>query len=409
VLLFKNCNIVDASSPEPREGHHVLIDGDRIREVADAPISSAGATEIDCGGRTLMPGLTDAHAHITLTEVDVSRLEKMPLTLLTAHAARSAKAMLDRGYTTIRDAGGADWGLQKAIEDDMFPGPRLLISGRALSQTGGHGDSRQRTSDLQACACSNGLAFGTVVVDGVTEVRRAVRNELRKGANQIKVMASGGVISPNDPIDTTQFSQEELRAIVEEAEAWNTYVLAHAYSARAITHAVNCGVRSIEHGNLVDREAAELMARKGAFMVPTLVAYEALSRRGSELGLAPVSVEKLQIVLDAGLSSIEHCKAAGVKMGYGSDLLGELQVDQSRELSILADVLTPHEIIVSATATNAELFQREGEIGIISAGALADLLVVDGDPLSNLSLLQEQGKHLSVIMKGGKFYKNRLS
>ena len=408
MLLFENCTIVDAASPEPREGHHVLIEGDRIREVADKPISS-DATSIDCGGRTLMPGLTDAHAHITLTEVDVSRLEKMPLTLLTAHAARSAGAMLERGYTTIRDAGGADWGLQKAIDDDMFPGPRLLISGRALSQTGGHGDSRERTSDARACACANGLAFGTVVVDGVTEVRRAVRHELRKGANQIKVMASGGVISPNDPIDTTQFSKDELRAIVEEAEAWNTYVLAHAYSARAITHAVSCGVRSIEHGNLVDREAAELMAREGAFMVPTLVAYEALSRRGSELGLAPVSVEKLQIVLDAGLSSIEHCKAAGVKMGYGSDLLGELQVDQSRELSILADVLTPHEIIVSATATNAELFQREGEIGIISAGALADLLVVDGDPLSDLQLLQEQGQHLSVIMKGGKLYKNRLS
>jgi imidazolonepropionase-like amidohydrolase len=315
--------------------------------------------------------------------------------------------MLARGFTTVRDTGGADFGLAQAVEEGLFPGPRLFVSGRPLTQTGGHADFRARTDDT-LCACAGALGFQSRIVDGVDMVRHGVRDELRKGATQIKIMASGGVASPNDPLEGVQFAVEEIRAAVEEATNWGTYVCAHAYGAGAIRRAVEAGVRSIEHGNLIDASTAELMAARGAFVVPTLVAYEMLQRRGAELGLGPASLEKLKIVLAAGLGSLEICKAAGVRLGFGSDLLGDLQTEQSLEFRIRGEVETPHEVITAATQTNAALLNRTGELGVVAAGALADLLVVDGDPLRDLELLQGQGRFLAAIMKGGQFFKNAL-
>jgi imidazolonepropionase-like amidohydrolase len=242
----------------------------------------------------------------------------------------------------------------------------------------------------------------------VPEMLRAVRDELRKGADHIKLMVSGGVASPNDPLDSLQFTEDEIRAAVGEARAWKRYVCAHAYGADAIARAVACGVRSIEHGNLIDAPTAKLMHEKGAFIVPTLVAYDAMRRRGDEFGLPAVSQEKNKIVLEAGLRSLEICKAAGVPIGFGSDLLGQLQIDQSREFLIRAEALSPLEIIQSATLVNARLLQREGELGVIAPGAFADLLVLDGNPLKDLGIFQGQGKHLLAIMKGGAFHKNAL-
>jgi imidazolonepropionase-like amidohydrolase len=264
---------------------------------------------------------------------------------------------------------------------------------------------RHTLVELGSC-CRGGILAR--IADGVAEVRRAARDELRKGATQIKIMASGGVASPTDPIWNPQYSQEEIRASVEEATAWRTYVLAHAYTSQAIRRAVDCGVRSIEHGNLIDRETAEYIAARGTFLVPTLVTYEALHRYGKEYGLPDVSLAKLRDVREAGLQSVEHCQAAGVKMGFGTDLLGPMHEHQSLEFTIRAEVQAPYDVIRSATLVNAELLQREGEIGVIAPGALADLLVVDGDPLHDLSMLQEQGAHLVVIMKGGYFFKNLL-
>ncbi len=355
-ILFRNANVVDAGDPEPREGCDVLVEGDRIREVSDRRIVSRGAIEFDVGERTLMPGLIDCHCHVILTEMDLSRLEAKPATLMTAEAAQVMRGMLDRGFTTIRDAAGADWGLKKAVEDGLLAGPRMFISGRALSQTGGHGDFRRRTqATVEPCACANALVYNTTIADGVPEVRKAAREELRKGADQIKVMVSGGVASPNDPFDNTQYSPEELRAIVEEAESWHTYVFAHACTPDAIRHAVNCGARTVEHGNLFDAETAALMAERGVFMVPTLATYDAMDRRGAELGLPDVSMQKLKSVLDAGLRSIEICKEAGVHMGLGTDLLGATQEDQSREFLVRSEVLTPHEIITAATASASSM------------------------------------------------------
>ncbi len=407
-IVFRNCRLVDATAPEPREGFDVLVEDDRIREVSDQPIKTAEATEIDVAGRVLMPGLIDCHVHVTLSELNIFALDAEPLTHMTAQAAGIMKGMLDRGFTTVRDAAGADWGLAQAVEAGLIAGPRLFISGRALSQTGGHGDFRRRTQSFEPCACGNTLTHLTRIADGVSEVRRAARDELRKGANQIKVMVSGGVLSPNDPVDNKQYSAEELRAIVEEAAAWHTYVLAHSYTPEAIVHAVGCGVRSIEHGNLIDREAAAAMADKKAFLVPTLAAYEATDRHGEELGLPEVSMEKLKLVLDRGLGAIEIAAEAGVQVGFGTDLLGATHHYQSLGLNIQAEAQNAHGVIAAATATNAAILDREGELGVVAAGALADLLVVDGDPLQDLGVLDGQGANLSVIMKGGQFHKNQL-
>ncbi len=313
-----------------------------------------------------------------------------------------------RGYTTVRDAAGADWGYAEAVRQGLFKGPRLLFSGHGLSQTGGHADFRHKNT-TEGCACSYSNTSMGRIVDGVPEVIRATRDELRKGATQIKIMASGGVASPTDHIANTQFSLEEIRAIVAEAEAARTYVMAHAYTAKAIKRAVECGVRSIEHANLIDREAAELCAAKGAFVVPTLVTYEMLHRMGASLGLPAVSVAKIGDVRDYGLAAVEICQAAGVKIGHGSDLLGAMHEYQALEFSLKGEVLSPHQVITSATATNAELFNLTGEIGVIAPGAYADLLVIEGNPLKDLNLLQEQGKYMAVIMKEGQFYKNTLN
>ena len=409
-IVFHNCSVVDAQSPEPRDGYQVVVEGDRFREVTDEPVKLSNARDIDLNGRTLMPGLIDCHHHVYLSEVNIRNLVGVPLTLMTAHAVPTMARILDRGFTTVRDACGADWGIREAVERGVVDGPRLFIAGKALTQTGGHGDSRLRTEvTAEPCGCANALAFMSQIADGVPEVQKAAREELRKGADQIKIMISGGVASPSDPLEARQYSAEEVRAIVNEAEAWGTYAMAHAYTADAIIHAVSNGVRTIEHGNLVDQEAAELMRDRGAYMVPTLVTYEAMDRRGAELGLPPVSQEKLKIVLDAGLKSIEICRDAGVPMGFGTDLLGPLQPEQSREFSIRSEVLSAHEIICQATSVNADILNRSGELGIVKPDASADLLVVDGNPLADLSLLQNQGAHLSAIMKSGQFHKNQLN
>jgi imidazolonepropionase-like amidohydrolase len=222
-------------------------------------------------------------------------------------------------------------------------------------------------------------------------------------------MVSGGVASPNDPLDSLQFTEDEIRAAVGEAQAWKRYVCAHAYGADAIARAVRCGVRSIEHGNLIDEATARLMCERGAFIVPTLITYDAMRRRGEEFGLQTVSLEKNKIVLEAGLRSLEICRAAGVPIGFGTDLLGALQVEQSREFLIRAEAMSPLDIIRSATLVNARLLQREGKLGVIAPGAFADLLVIDGDPLKDLQLLQNQGAHLQAIVKGGRFHKNQLA
>ena len=407
-IVFEGCRVFDGVSADPRENLSVVVEDGRIEEVADGAVRApADAAHVACGGRTLMPGLIDAHYHALLVKVDVPSIEDMPASLLYQHARRSLEGALRRGFTTIRDAGGADLGLAMAVEHGLIEGPRVLFAGRGLSQTGGHGDMRSQTR-FEPCGCAGYHGPITQVADGVDAVRRAAREELRKGAHQIKMMVSGGVLSPTDPLWMDQYSDEEIRVGVEEAATRRTYVMAHAHTASAVRRCAELGVRSIEHGTQIDAEAAAVAAEAGAFVVPTLVTLIAMIESRAEIGLPSVYADKLLGLGEEGLRSLEVCKAAGVPMGFGTDLLGTLQDRQSQEFLIRGEVLSPVEVLRSATSINADLVQRSGELGTIAPGAVADILVVDGDPLSDLGLLQEQGRHIPVIMKDGRFCKNAL-
>jgi imidazolonepropionase-like amidohydrolase len=407
-IHFKNLSLLDPRWNEARAGYEVLVEGDLIKEVSSKPIKAAKAQVVDCGKRTLMPGLIDCHVHVFLSEVNIRNLESVPLTLMTARAADLMKGMIDRGFTTVRDTGGADWGIKAAVDAGLIAGPRLFISGRAIGPTGGHSDSRRRTDIGAPCGCCNAMVYCMALADGADEVRKLVREQMRQGADQVKIMCSGGVASPYDPLDSLQFSEAEIAAATDEAKNFGRYVLAHAYTPEAITRAVTNGVRTIEHGNLIDAKSAKLLKSTGGYMVANLVTYFVMKEKAAQFGMTADMLAKNDIVLDGALRSLEICKTAGVKVGYGSDLLGQLQIEQSREFMFRAEVLKPLEIIRQATTVGAEVLRQEGKLGIVEPGAFADLIVVDGNPLKKLELFLDQGAHLPVIMKAGKFHKNAL-
>ncbi|MBC6403425.1 MAG: amidohydrolase family protein [Hyphomonadaceae bacterium] len=373
-------------------------------------MSVSGDTGIvDGQGRYALPGLIDCHVHPFLSETDLSRLAEVPPTLMTARAIGILEGMLMRGFTSVRDAAGADWGIRKAVEDGVVVGPRLYIAGCALSQTGGHGDFRRLTEETSPCSCAHALAFASRIADGVDEVRKAVRDELRKGADQIKIMVSGGISSPHDPLECDQYSPEEIRVIVSEAERRGTYVMAHAYGASAIKTALECGVRSIEHGNLIDADSAKLAADKNAFLVPTLVTYEVLNDTTAQSGWLPGMLQKLQRVREAGLNAIELCQTHGVKLGFGTDLLGDSFEHQSREFTIRAQVQEPRDIIRSATRINAEIIQEQDRLGILKPGALADIILLNQNPFDDVEVFLDPGRHIPFVMKEGTIFKNQIS
>jgi imidazolonepropionase-like amidohydrolase len=407
-IVFDNARLIDVAKREVRDGTSIAIEGDTIREVSVKSIALAGATRIDLKGKYVLPGLIDAHCHVSIVDANMRNLAGLPLTLTAARSARVMAEMLGRGFTTVRDTGGAEWGLKQAQQEGLFPGPRLMVSGRPLSQTGGHGDQRLRTEDHLACACTAGLGMHAVIADGVPAVQKAAREELRQGVDQVKIMVSGGVVSPYDPLESVQYTYEELAAIVHEARAWGRYATAHAYSAQAISHAVAAGVRCIEHGNLIDAKAAGELAKAGGYMVPTLAAYEALHLHGDAMGLTAGQKAKAKAVRDQGLHSVEIAAKAGVPLGFGSDLLGQYHYMQSLEFSIRGQVQSAWDVLISATLVNAEILNLGGKIGVVAPGAYADLIVIEGDPLKDLNLLQEQGRHMAAIVQGGKFFKNAL-
>src|SRR4249920_1934334 len=357
-FLFKNLSLLDPNWKEARGGYEVLVEGDTIKEGSVKRIKASKARVVDCGKRTLMPGLIDCHVHTHHSEVYINRMEAVPLTLMMARSAGRLKRMLDRGFTTVRDAGGADWGTKTAVESGLIPGPRMFISCRSIGPTGGHNDRNRRTDIGPPCLCCNGMVFIRCIADGPDEVRKAAREQMRQGADQVKLMVSGGVASPYDPLESLQFTEEEITAAVEEAHAFGRYVLTHAYTPEAITRAVKCGVRTIEHGNLVDAPTARLMAKHGVYMIPNLVTYDAMQRRAKELGMP--------------------------------------------------EVMPAIDVIRSATLIGAEVVRQEGKLGTIQPGAYADMLVVDGNPLKDLGLFKDGGPHLAAIMKAGKFHKNAL-
>ncbi len=405
--LFTNLRLLDPRRDGLRDGMEVLVDGGAIQEVSDRPITSTAAERVDLGGRVLMPGLIDAHVHVVAAMANLGANAAQPSSLAALRAGRIMEAMLMRGFTTVRDVGGADRGLAEAQAAGVTPGPRLVISGKALSQTGGHCDSRPRGDDRAPFQHRVG-AMGRLC-DGVDAVRLAAREELRAGADFIKVMANGGIASPADPIHMLQFSRGELLAAVEEAENLGTYVSAHLYTDAAIRRAVECGVHSLEHCNLITREGAAMAAKAGCVAVPTLITYERLAVEGAALGLPPDSVAKIETVRQAGLDSLAVMQAAGLPMAYGSDLLGPMHQHQSGEFRLRARLLPAMDVLQSATTVAARLCRLEGRAGIVEPGADADLLVVDGNPLEDWGLLEDQGAHIPAIMQAGRFVKRALA
>ncbi|HXF51303.1 MAG TPA: amidohydrolase family protein [Dehalococcoidia bacterium] len=398
-LVLHDAVLLDGTGADPRPGVSVVIESGSIVRIAPARDLTLprDAEVIDLGGRFLLPGLTDAHVHFGLTEPDGTTTR--PLAAYALKVARFIEETLDQGFTTVRDAGGLDPAWAGAVERGLLRGPRILPSGAFLSQTGGHGDFRAPYDDAQPAPVP-GLLAGSVLCDGPDEVRRAARDQLRRGATQIKVMASGGAASPTDPIEATQFTVEELRAAVEEAAARDTYVLAHAYHPRSIANCLDAGVRSIEHGNLLDEATAYRMAREGAFLVPTLIVFEALSRHGAELGLSRYSLEKIERVKATGAQAVRLAAEAGVRIGSGSDLLGHTMARKAEELVLKARILGPMQAIVSATKVNAELFGLADRIGVVAEGKEADLIVVDGDPLADIATLAD-AERIPLVVKGG--------
>ena len=407
-FLFTGGRLLDPARDELLDGMHLLVEGGRIREVSDRPITGVSATAIDLGGRTIMPGLVDCHVHVNASSVDISQNAALPSSLAALRAARIMRGMLMRGFTTVRDVGGADDGLVRAVEEGLIEGPRLVICGKALGMTGGHTDFRIRSDDRLGVFADRVGSMGRLR-DGVDEVRRAARQEIKAGARFIKIMANGGVASPNDPIHALGFSRSEMEAAVEEAEMAGTYVSAHLYTDKAIRRAVECGVHSLEHCNLIQPETASFAAEHGAVAVPTLVTYEGLAKDGAALGLKPESVAKIETVRQSGMDSLAIIRDAGLPMAFGTDLLGDMHRYQSMEFEIRSRVLKSADILRSATTVAAKLCRMEDEIGTLAAGAYADLLVVDGDPYRDLGVLQNDGRHLAAIMRDGVFVKNELS
>ena len=407
-LFIANGNVLDVHTLTLQAGHSVLVEDRRITAIGPQLQAPEGAQVVDAKGYTVMPGMIDLHVHTVASSFNLGNVAKLPNVLTMLRALPIMQSMLDRGFTTVRDAGGADWSLAEAVRTGIIRGPRIFPSGKALSQTGGHADFRPRSDEIDPCSCVHKLGNIGRVVDGVDACRLAVREEILKGATQIKVMASGGVASPNDPIGNLGYSEAELRAIVEEASNANTYVMAHAYTPRAISRAVRCGVRTIEHGNLVDQETAELMASLGAYMVPTMITYEGLANEGEKYGLPAVSIAKIDGVRGPGRQALEILAKAGVKMGLGSDLLGETHYLQAEELRLRAEVLGNGPVLQQATLIGAEVLQRKGELGEITQGAVADLLLVDGNPLNDIQCLLNQGEKIRAIVQDGQIVKNTL-
>lgn len=403
-IRFINVNIIDTRKGKVLANQHIRIQDGRIVAVSDSPLDGEDDQVIDVKGHFLMPGLVDSHVHVTAITPNFALLETLSPFYVGAKSSELLEAMLMRGFTTVRDAGGADHGLAKAVDEGTLIGPRILYAGKALSQTGGHADMRgpgQQT--FEGCFCCAGLGR---VCDGVSEVRRAARDEIRKGASQIKIMASGGVSSPTDRIDSTQFSLEEIDAIVEEATAANIHTMAHAYTARAINRLIPRGVKTIEHGNLMDEESCRLFIKHDAYLTPTLATYDALAKEGVEAGMAEHLQRKVYDVLDAGGKALKMAQSYGVKMLYGSDLLGRMQRHQLNEFHLRKDVVPADELIRAATSHAADAYGQSGDFGEIIPGARADIIVIKDNPLDDITVLTRPDEQLLLIMKDGGYYKN---
>ncbi|HAT1809648.1 TPA: amidohydrolase family protein [Legionella pneumophila] len=409
-ILFKNANVILGESTELKKKFDVLVQNNLISQVSQTPLQPfEGMRIIDVKGKTLMPGLIDAHAHITGLTLSPKNIFYSEAEIFLA-AATYLKNSLFYGFTTLREAGGADFRIAQLLDNKSIPGPRLFYSGRALTQTGGGADFRKPNEQIDPCGHVSSFSTMSVIADGVDEVRKAAREELRKGATQLKVFASGGVVFPSLSNPTLyEYSEEELSTIVEEARARNTYVMAHAYSDESVRKCIKSGVRSIEHANFVSEPTVELMSESGVFYDPTFISLAQRIESAEQNRLSEAIVANLKNTIEKGKKVYEYALKYKIPIAFGTDLWGpEAQRDQLRELEMRKELDSAANIIRSATVVNAELLMQKGKLGVISEGAYADLLVVDGNPLVNLNVLLRPDENLKLIMKDGVIYKNEL-
>ena len=416
-VLFTNVNVFDGVNEQLIENASVLVEGNLIKQVSTRPISADGATVLDGGGRTLMPGMIDAHWHTYYANISVGQLlQNSDMSDVAIAGLLGAEQTLMRGFTTVRDIGGNPFAVKKVIDAGKFPGPRMLVSGPPLGQTGGHFDltpysdvPRNPGAPLSYWERNGLFAIG----DGVPEVTKKAREILRMGASQIKIAGGGGVTSTYDPLDVTQYTYEEMKAIVDVAENWNTYVAAHIFTDEAIQIAIKAGVKSIEHGMLIkDRKTLQMMKDNGVWLSaqPILNDEDALKFDN------PISTQKFIEATDGTDRTYKMAKAMGVKIAFGTDLLFDpaSAARQGKMVAKLKKWFTPYEALKMVTSTNAELLTmsgprhpyQEGPLGVIKEGAYADLILVDGNPLEDLDLVADAAKNFVVIMKDGKIYKD---
>ncbi len=405
-LIFANASLVGTTGDRAVPGMNILVEGGLIREVSDKPIRSQTAETVDCRGLTLMPGLIDCHVHVIASQIRLPLNALLPDSLVATRAAVIMRGMLDRGFTTVRDAGGADYGLVKAVEEGTIIGPRLVICGKALSQSGGHADMRDAWDERNPADYGRKLGSLGRICDGVPEVRRASREEIKAGAKFLKIMANGGVASPNDPISFVQYSLEEIAAIVDEARHAGTYVAAHTYTDESISRCVEQGVRSLEHCNLVSEATAKRMAELDAFACPTLVTLEASIKKGKELGMLEENFRKIDDVRLHAYTALERLSRAGTKTAFGTDLTAaELHPYQADEFIYRKEVLSNRALVDSATTVAADLLNMKGAVGEIAPGAHADIIGLTDDPLKNINVLTA-AESMPLIVKGGTIVRN---
>jgi imidazolonepropionase-like amidohydrolase len=415
-IVIKNAKVFDGTSDKLAEGQTVVVSGNKIDKIGKNIATPAGAAVFDAGGRVLMPGLIDAHVHLSIVLPPAKLLATDP-GYVAALMQKGAERMLMRGFTTVRDMAGPVFGLKQAIDEGIAVGPRIYPSGAAISQTAGHGDFRSPVELNKNFGGSSvypsetrGFSF---VVDGKPQVLAAVRENLRQGATQIKVMAGGGVASLYDPLDVSQFTAEELKAAVDAADDWGTYVSVHIYNPVGIRRALEAGVKSIEHGHLIDEPTMKLLAEKHAFLSTQVFTFTT-----EPPGLNDVQRKRIVQARDGTDLMMRLARMYKVKVAFGTDLISDLkfQDQENREFTARLKWFTPLEILKQATSGNAELLALSGKrnpypagkLGVIEEGAFADLVLVDGNPLENLKLLEDPDKNLLLIMKDGRIVKNRL-
>ncbi|MBM3611561.1 MAG: amidohydrolase family protein [Alphaproteobacteria bacterium] len=396
-ILITGARIVDVVAGAVWPAMSILIEDGRITSVAEGAVAAPGAQVIDAGGRWVMPGLIDAHVHAIAVAPDYAGIATLSPYLVGARALGVLQGMLARGYTTVRDAGGADGGLAQALAEGPVAGPRLYPSGLALAEVGGQGDFGRGRDAPPGCPVCHGHRTITRVVEGEAALRAAVCDELRAGATQIKLMASGGILS-GIPMETPQFSPAEIAAAVAEAAAGGTYVMAHAYESRAIDICVAAGVRSIEHATLLSSATAARIAAAGAGIVPTLAVFAVLREEARD----PATAARMADLLRRGLESIDIARSAGVVIGHGTDLHHGAHHRQPEELLLRRAVMSNAEIVRAATLGNATIMGLADEVGTIAEGKRADLIILDRDPLRDVAVLGTPAEHITAVIAGGR-------